>query len=63
MDPLSPASLHEDFMLHPIALGMPMGAEWLVIAVIGLMLFGKRLPEVGRSVGKAIVEFKNGLKG
>jgi sec-independent protein translocase protein TatA len=50
-------------MLHPIALGMPMGAEWLVIAVIGLMLFGKRLPEVGRSVGKAIVEFKNGLKG
>jgi sec-independent protein translocase protein TatA len=50
-------------MLYPIALGMPMGAEWIIIAAIGLMLFGKRLPEVGRSLGKGIVEFKKGLKG
>ena len=50
-------------MLHPIALGMPMGAEWIIIAAIGLLLFGKRLPEVGRSLGKGIVEFKKGLKG
>jgi sec-independent protein translocase protein TatA len=50
-------------MLHPIAIGMPMGAEWIIIAAIGLLLFGKRLPEVGRSLGKGIVEFKKGLKG
>jgi sec-independent protein translocase protein TatA len=50
-------------MLYPIAFGMPGGAEWLVIAAIGLLLFGKRLPEVGRSLGKGIVEFKKGLKG
>ena len=50
-------------MLHPIALGMPGGAEWIIIAAIGLLLFGKRLPEVGRSLGKGIVEFKKGLKG
>src|SRR4051795_12341142 len=50
-------------MLYPIALGMPGGAEWIVIAAIGLLLFGKRLPEVGRSLGKGIVEFKKGLKG
>ena len=50
-------------MLTPIALGMPGGAEWIVIAAIGLLLFGKRLPEVGRSLGKGIVEFKKGLKG
>jgi len=28
-----------------------------------LLLFGKRLPEVGRSLGKGIVEFKKGLAG
>lgn len=50
-------------MLTPIALGMPGGAEWIVIAAFGLLLFGKRLPEVGRSLGKGIVEFKKGLKG
>ena len=46
-----------------VALGMPSGATWIVIAIIGLVLFGKRLPEVGRSLGKGIVEFKAGLKG
>ena len=50
-------------LLTPLALGMPGGAEWIVIAAIGLLLFGKRLPEVGRSLGKGIVEFKKGLKG
>src|SRR5881275_2436009 len=50
-------------MVTPIALGMPGGAEWIVIAAIGLLLFGKRLPEVGRSLGKGIVEFKKGLRG
>ena len=49
-------------MLHTIAWGMPMGAEWLVIAALGLLIFGKRLPEVGRNIGKGIVEFKRGLK-
>jgi sec-independent protein translocase protein TatA len=35
----------------------------LIFAIIGILLFGKRLPEVGRSLGKGIVEFKKGLKG
>lgn len=50
-------------MFSPLALGMPGGAEWIIIAAIGLLIFGKRLPEVGRSLGKGIVEFKKGLKG
>lgn len=37
--------------------------EIVVILVIALLLFGKRLPEVGRSLGKGIVEFKKGIKG
>jgi sec-independent protein translocase protein TatA len=37
--------------------------NWVVLAIIALLLFGKRLPEVGRSLGKGIVEFKKGLAG
>ena len=37
--------------------------ELLIILAIGLLLFGRRLPEVGKSLGKGIVEFKKGLKG
>jgi sec-independent protein translocase protein TatA len=50
-------------MQFPLALGMPQGFEWLIIAAVGLLIFGKRLPEVGRSLGRGIVEFKKGLKG
>ncbi len=34
----------------------------LVLMVVALLLFGKRLPEVGRSLGKGIAEFKKGLR-
>lgn len=37
--------------------------EAIVLAVLGVLIFGKRLPEVGRSIGKGIVEFKKGLSG
>src|SRR5437773_8702326 len=51
------------FSTSPLAIGMPSGFEWLIIMGFGLLSFGKRLPEVGRSLGKGIVEFKKGLKG
>src|SRR5262245_14502354 len=35
----------------------------LVLMVIALLIFGKRLPEIARSLGKGIVEFKKGVKG
>jgi sec-independent protein translocase protein TatA len=41
-------------------LGTP---ELLVIGVIALLLFGSRLPEVGRSLGRGLMEFKKGLSG
>jgi sec-independent protein translocase protein TatA len=37
--------------------------ELIVLAIFGLLIFGKRLPEVGKSLGKSIVEFKKGLHG
>src|SRR6185369_7206385 len=37
--------------------------EMLVVMLVAVLLFGKRLPEVGRSLGKGIVEFKKGLRG
>ena len=37
------------------------GPDILIIGVIALLIFGKRLPEVGRSLGKGIQEFKKGL--
>lgn len=42
-------------------LGVP---EILIILFVALLLFGaKRLPEIGRSLGKGIREFKGGVKG
>jgi len=35
----------------------------LIVMGVAVLLFGKRLPEVGRSLGRGIVEFKKGLNG
>jgi sec-independent protein translocase protein TatA len=37
--------------------------DMIVLLILGVLIFGKRLPEVGRSAGKMILEFKNGLRG
>lgn len=37
--------------------------EMVIVGMIALLLFGKRLPEVARSLGKGIVEFKKGVRG
>ncbi|QDT38196.1 Sec-independent protein translocase subunit TatA/TatB [Stratiformator vulcanicus] len=46
------------FALFTGAPGLP---ELLIIAVIVLVLFGKRLPSVMRSLGTSITEFKKGI--
>ncbi len=42
---------------------MPSGFEMMIILALGLLIFGRRLPEVGRSLGRTIVEFKKGMNG
>lgn len=52
-------------MLAPFA-SLFGGQDWVVLLIVGFILFvvfGRRLPEVGRSLGKGITEFKKGMKG
>lgn len=37
--------------------------EFAMLAIVGVLVFGKRLPEVGKNLGRSIVEFKKGLTG
>ena len=43
--------------------GMPGGLEFIIILLIILLIFGKKIPGIANSLGKGIVEFKKGLKG
>ncbi len=45
-----------------LGFGFPGGYEWIILLILGLLIFGRRLPEVGRSLGKSIVEFKKGIR-
>lgn len=49
-------------MINPL-IGMPQGAEWLVILAIVVLVFGAaKLPELARSSGQALRIFKTETK-
>ena len=41
----------------------PSMPEMMIVGVIALLLFGKRLPDVAKSLGKGMREFKEGMAG
>ena len=50
-------------MIHPL-IGMPQGAEWLVILAIVVLVFGAaKLPDLARGTGQALRIFKAETKG
>jgi sec-independent protein translocase protein TatA len=40
-------------------IGVP---ELLIVGIVAVILFGNRLPEVARSLGKSLNEFKKGMQ-
>ena len=35
--------------------------EWIIIGIVAVILFGNRLPELGRLLGKGLVSFRKGV--
>ncbi len=50
-------------MTSILGLGWLSPMDMILILGVGVLLFGRKLPEVGKYLGKGIVEFKKGLKG
>ncbi|MDR0867055.1 MAG: twin-arginine translocase TatA/TatE family subunit [Planctomycetota bacterium] len=36
-------------------------SEILIVGVAGVLLFGRRLPDLGRTLGKSLVSFRKGM--
>ena len=50
-------------MTNLLVLGFrPSGSEWIIIALVILLLFGgKKIPELMRGLGKGVKSFKEGV--
>ena len=56
-----PIHINIIIMTTLILLAIPGGMEWVLIALVVLLLFGgKKIPELMKGLGKGISEFKKG---
>ena len=55
--------LASDLFHLPLAI-MGIGPmEMIIVGIVGVLLFGNRLPSVMRSLGRGVIEFKKGVQG
>jgi sec-independent protein translocase protein TatA len=49
-------------MERMIAFGLMPDGQWIVVGIVAILIFGKRLPSVARNLGASFNQFKAGLK-
>jgi sec-independent protein translocase protein TatA len=49
--------------MQPLFANLMSPTTLIVLLGLGVLFFGRRLPEIGRYLGKGLVEFKKGLHG
>ncbi len=45
-----------------LGLSLPHGMDWIWVALVALLIFGSKLPQVMRNLGGSVREFKKGME-